>query len=61
MVLHENSFETGRPNITQILLQYGADPTITNDDGKTPLDIAIEHEYIINGYLNTDVKEPVRD
>jgi ankyrin repeat protein len=38
---HAIQFE--RENIVSILLENGADPTITNKDGKTPLQIAQDH------------------
>jgi ankyrin repeat protein len=63
--LHANSLETGRPNVTEILIHYGGDPTITNHEGKTPLNIAIEDNNsklidLIRSF-NVNLKEPVQD
>jgi len=43
--LHKASFR-GHDEVVKLLLKNGADPLITNNDGKTPLDLAKSEEVI---------------
>jgi len=38
-VLHEAAF-TGRGEVVRVLMELGADKSITNEDGKTPAEVA---------------------
>jgi ankyrin repeat protein len=35
----------GQKEIAEVLLRYGADPSIRKEDGKTALDLAVEKEH----------------
>jgi ankyrin repeat protein len=38
-VVHEAAF-TGRVEVVRVLMELGADKSITNDDGETPAEVA---------------------
>ena len=39
------------PEKVQLLLAYGADPTVANDDGRTPCDLARQDDEAIRALL----------
>jgi ankyrin repeat protein len=44
-MLHTAATKRGGEVLIEMLLKAGADPAVTNSDGKTPLDVALEHSY----------------
>lgn len=51
--LHKAADE-GNPDVAEVLLEAGADPNISNDSGKTPLDVAEEAEGLFGDYEETE-------
>ena len=41
----------GWPKIVMLLLRYGADPSVPRGDGKTALDLAIEHQHPVTAKM----------
>ncbi|WAU83773.1 ankyrin repeat domain-containing protein [Streptomyces sp. Qhu-G9] len=49
----DGSLQSGEPltvHITAVLLAFGADPELTDPDGRTPLDVAVQygHDLAVN-------------
>lgn len=54
--LHEAA-QKGRTQLCALLLAHGADPTMKNQEGQTPLDLAtVMHRYLSHGLIFMDIQ-----